>query len=1403
MAIERILNDEINVAATILTNFGEGSNDVVMLRIYDMSDNYQFSAIVDRNDWYVNDRNSETTINYEKALAGNGITTGTYKVRTYLLRTAIESIGVAEISNDFKELRLTKDAIGENDPIGQNVFDGLINDSLSLHQTYDNQIFSLPLIVYEAQDIPKQIINIVNDADDSLCIKLLRPFESEPASITVATLMADIRLHTITISPPAPQEPFQWLQPNFALNYDFAKAEPTVEKTWDDLLGSDTTTSQQLISKYISQSYGEGIELNIDYDNYHDFVHFSSAEERLRNFHWKMTKIEEYRSDIADLKALSGGGAQTSGNISTTEKKIDNLLHGFDGYERHLYYNSGSTYTDTSNAVTYIASTWPKYNNTKPYCNMSSSHADVKRWYGSTVSTDTYYGGQINSASIYDAYNNDMLIKSLPSFIIQDSQNQQIFTWMHMLGHHYDILFNYVKHLTSIHSREESVNLGTPKDMLYDIANSLGIQLFNGNVSEDLWMYALGTNQTGTQLQTGLGTGSGSLQSFSGKDRTSEIWNRLINNLPLLMKSKGTERSLRALINCYGIPSSVLRIVEFGGPDLQGENQQFAINRYANALKFYGSDYLKKSFDKIDQYHYRGQDQYPNTIQLRIKTDYKQNQILLSKNDNDFGLLLEHSASAHESYQARKSPYGRLKFFISGSTYLSCSTDWAPLYDNDWWNVMIRRQEITGSSLHAEQVLQPTTYDIYAKKAGDHSDGRITHTVNASTEIISGSAQGNGAWMSGSVDTFHIGKAVSWGDDVPTEVSNPWPATKGFSGSMQEYREWITRLSVGSFDQHIQNPQCIVGNNYSSSYYDLICRLPLGTNLVTHNHAIRKEISGSHPRYKVHNFSSIGNGISISSASAVGFATDVNDYEDVEEVYYINMPSTVGSRPISNKVRIEKNDIPKHMGWSGEMHTHLSPETRKEFSAFDIAPIDTNKLGIYLSPTNDINIDIANNIGQTRLDAFVGDPRDASKYEYEELRKIRKEYFQKYEGKKDLWDYIRQVEFFDGTLFQILKKFVPEKSNELTGLLIEPPILERPKLKRAEIGLTEETFRNPTTIGYKYHTTSSVDPFISSSGYVVSGENIIHNAMISSSGIYNISASQDMHILIPSGSPYEMAIVATLYPCKIEGHDIMRDGSRYIQTQVVTHKGVDGYTQGSMSIQLSPASAREVTGSLILNSRKSQVYKSKKYYYTTNSSASKHMQFLRTGEWRGPYEYSRDSRSPMWIPSMRSYNRNGQFGNDQGSYRFMAHSSSMEYAETNIEDNTGCQKLSFEGSQLIGTDINKPTKTTPDGGPVVSYFETNPNQLFAAADSTANKGDLLLSGELTPAQNVSQMGGSAGDKITGYQQPGPQGQQNGYWLNTGTTMVWITIGAPGTIFGAPGKGNTGRNPYGKTGLDRN
>ena len=49
-------------------------------------------------------------------------------------------------------------------------------------------------------------------------------------------------------------------------------------------------------------------------------------------------------------------------------------------------------------------------------------------------------------------------------------------------------------------------------------------------------------------------------------DITKEVWKRLYHNLPYLLKHKGTERGVKALLSCYGVPETILNVKEYGGP---------------------------------------------------------------------------------------------------------------------------------------------------------------------------------------------------------------------------------------------------------------------------------------------------------------------------------------------------------------------------------------------------------------------------------------------------------------------------------------------------------------------------------------------------------------------------------------------------------------------------------------------------------------------------------------------------------------------------------------------------------------------------------------------------------------------------------------------------------------------
>ena len=124
----------------------------------------------------------------------------------------------------------------------------------------------------------------------------------------------------------------------------------------------------------------------------------------------------------------------------------------------------------------------------------------------------------------------------------------------------------------------------------------------------------LGTESTGVPLST---------FAISTEDKTQEIWKRVINNLPHLLKTKGTERGLRALINCFGIPQTILRIREYGGAEASFESK--TDNVYERFFYSTTVGYNGKTSGQVAQLieapwkPLTANNLMPSTIELRVK----------------------------------------------------------------------------------------------------------------------------------------------------------------------------------------------------------------------------------------------------------------------------------------------------------------------------------------------------------------------------------------------------------------------------------------------------------------------------------------------------------------------------------------------------------------------------------------------------------------------------------------------------------------------------------------------------------------------------------------------------------------------------------------------------------------
>ena len=766
------------------------------------------------------------------------------------------------------------------------------------------------------------------------------------------------------------------LTPNFALEVN----DVIGYQILDDLISSGSQSSTDVVNQFVSSSEFSLENLNISYVsasstlvessgtgtyyetsetpiiNWNSFVKYSSAEERVENFVYKVKLIQSYEQRYNGLVSGSsidfGGGTGTiSGAASSsvavrneatrTLGKINDTKKGFDAFEKFLY---------TSSSLSGI--TYPKVNGTGSL--FSSDDSSVTSWYNSTII----------SAKSHDESNSSRLVSNLPAHIQNDQEGQSFTLFFDMVGQHFDVLWTHIDGINKTKKLEHKFENGINDKLIYHMLESLGWDADMGAQSQNLWEYAFGKHSDGSTVST-----------MSGKDRQNEVWRRLLNNLPYLHKHKGTRRAISAALSCYGIPQSLLTVMEFGGP--QDSNKPgtttFTYEDRTSSINLSGASSIIVPWKSHNG-------KYPDSIEVRLNTDQKQDQQIISGSGWNLDIDYPESGSL-----------GKLTFnILSGSAFVSSSTSPIAFFNDEYTQIVLNRT--TGSAVGVDD-----TIDVYLKEG---FQGRIR---NEASTTINVPASSNG---------WNNGKEIKLGGSTLT-------------GSIDEFRLWSVPLNESVINNHTLMPEAIDGNHVSSSTEDLLFRLDFEYPKNRH--------SGGDPFVK-----NVSVNRTYDTFATASNLPSVTDYPFQYKIYDRDVTAKVPSTGINfgNKVRFETQT----------KITDLSYRTRATKKSFDQAPLDTDKLGLFFSPTKEINLDIMKSLGSFNIDNYIGDPSDDFKSEYKDLASLRNYYFDRYN--LNLSEYIQLVRYIDKSLFDVLESLVPARAKVSSGILIQPHILERSKVEK-------------------------------------------------------------------------------------------------------------------------------------------------------------------------------------------------------------------------------------------------------------------------------------------------------------------------------------------------------------------
>lgn len=409
----------------------------------------------------------------------------------------------------------------------------------------------------------------------AIFVKTYRPLPpgiSKKSTFTLNEIVADDRFFEVRSTLLDEEIVVPYLKgPNFNLELPEQDSNPTEFLNYNELFSYPVQNSYfELYSLFNEKS----AEITIDHTDFSDFINFSSAEERLRNFKYKLELIESYEQ-LKELRSKTPGSsyaAGASGSIEHYDTLIKGIVTNFDHYDRFLYFESGSH-------------SWPKSTTKKPHLNVSSTE----------LQSETWFNRMVTSANNYDVSNFDILTNTIPTFIREDRNNEAYLMFIHMIGQHFDNMWVYFKAVSDKYDADNRLKFGVSKDLVRSAVESFGVNLYSSNMNMDnIFATLVGeTPETGSEIITTMSVAtsasynSGStalahLQPIAKLDYEKEIHKRIYHNLPYLIKTKGTERGLRALINCFGITPEILSIKGFGGTALS-DKQYFGPESFSTS----------------------------------------------------------------------------------------------------------------------------------------------------------------------------------------------------------------------------------------------------------------------------------------------------------------------------------------------------------------------------------------------------------------------------------------------------------------------------------------------------------------------------------------------------------------------------------------------------------------------------------------------------------------------------------------------------------------------------------------------------------------------------------------------------------------------------------------------------
>lgn len=571
----------------------------------------------------------------------------------------------------------------------------------------------------------------------------------------------------------------------------------------------------------------------------------------------------------------------------------------------------------------------------------------------------------------------------------------------------------------------------------------------------------------------------------------NQLLRRALINLPDVIRSKGTQHSIKAFLRTVGIdPENSMRIREFGGPTerhlsfaretkrdtgsmVEFTTSSFAVSPFLSASRFEpGYPPIQGTFVKQVSFPPNGVSNNRNdglltsgswTVELLAKWTPVLISSMSSATQSLARLCTTGSVSSSVGVAANllaisSSTDSRVILYVRPGTAqtspvlsMSLPLPGAGIFDNDKWNISF--------GCERNDSLDSKVSSSYFLRAAKQAEGRIEHEaltstffletagvtgeVNAFRSLTASTASASGTFLVvGEGQQVLSGSGTGYLFLNDTSVVGSEARATFLRGLVSNMRFWSRALELEEWREHVRNFKSLgvidplVNYNFVTTRTGSFEKVRLDS--LTKQETKRAEGTGSAGRLIFLDFSLNGNHMTGS-----GFPVD-SDSLKTEIFDYGSLSPDFDEASSNEKIRSRgflNQDLVDQTPWAGVAPVHEIVKSEE--------PTDDVRFTVEFSLVDALNRDIITLFATLdAIDNALGSPELVYSPDYPDLDRLRWVYFNRIHDKLNFKAFLEFFRWFETSIGTFIEQLVPRKTAfKGTNFVIESHMLERHKLE--------------------------------------------------------------------------------------------------------------------------------------------------------------------------------------------------------------------------------------------------------------------------------------------------------------------------------------------------------------------